>query len=826
MHTKLLVILVLICHISTLLINGREHFSEFLDKNLKQLLECNFTVYYHIRDKTPDPNAFLDFVEDPEQFYWFVKYYLSVPLQIPNTLKKKITYDLKVCEKRVWVQEFLNKYIEPDVKILMKHVDKEQRLYFLKLFGNIKPVGKYTSFPLKEFNGYCILPTIINLNSKGFGKKRNILTFQLNKDEYKIYLNSDGSEVTALKNLYFKMPDGDRKNIIKDILENNKSHSIDFICPTYYLHFHYYKECHDTPHILHCIDNFIRKSCTQQNKQSDQQTRLPLCDHLSFILNSLNNDYIQLYEKFLMDENTHITTPKPVWHSPVFIVYKPKTYISNFDIPLNVFQILSEKNEIFLSFTNFLPDNPNYIDKKKSLVSLSSYASTNYDKLNFIWSIFKRTSKAIESVSMEELTTYIKNYDFKKKGKEPNCKHVKKSLNINLEVDFVKAAAADKICKTIEQIILQKKHGEYKARIFSQKKKFAFNDVHKGYRVFCILLATKVEGYNIIRQLLNLENILSLTRYTSLYLHKYLGTISSLKRKFMYQHMEILKYARSCESAVVHVPAVLYRRSLYVPESFLSLYLGLSNLVSSNPGSPFFDYAIIEFLLGYFNKGSGKFMSYFISIMSVLYINIYYYEQLFCYDYENFMRLKNKMIHPSLVEQIIQNLKFLLNIPKYTPIKKLYNQIEDDTIFDREKEYMLLVLSLFSLSTCELCSSSELVQEKKTVPILPSSELFCNSSFSSASLLVVPIPKLISKLPFCFFFFFILSSFFLLLLCLFLSCFVAGNKTGVREVLFSVLCRGSCMRLYMHVCVPKDKFLPLYNLHWTLFENRVNTHHI
>lgn len=245
-------------------------------------------------------------------------------------------------------------------------------------------------------------------------------------------------------------------------------------------------------------------------------------------------------------------------------------------------------------------------------------------------------------------------------------------------MEVVKGVAAQKICKIIEHLILKKGNKEK-----SGKKEI--DDIYKGFRMQCILIATHVEAFNIIRQLLNMESMLSLTRYTSLYLHKFFKSVTTLKGNFLYENPSAIKHARACGRAVLHVPAVLYRRNIYLAETFLSLYLGISNLVSSNPSSPFFEYAVIEFLVYYFNKDPEKYLLYLFSIVSVLYINMYYYEQLFCHHKEQFELLRSKMIHPNIADRILENIKSLMKNPRYTKMRSFYLKFENDNLFDKRK---------------------------------------------------------------------------------------------------------------------------------------------
>lgn len=239
----------------------------------------------------------------------------------------------------------------------------------------------------------------------------------------------------------------------------------------------------------------------------------------------------------------------------------------------------------------------------------------------------------------------------------------------------MKGIAAEKLCKIIEKFILTKDDA-------SKPEK---SDIHRGFRILCILISTHVEAYNIVRQLLNMESMISLTRYTSLYIHKFFKSVTLLKGNFLYKNNKAIRYSRACSKASLHVPSVLYRRNIYIPETFLSLYLGLSNLVSSNPSSPFFEYAIIEFLVTYYNKGSEKFVLYFISIISVLYINEYYYEQLSCFYPKEFELIKSRMIHPNIVDRILKGIDNLMKSTRYDKMRTMYLDFESSDIFSREK---------------------------------------------------------------------------------------------------------------------------------------------
>ncbi|SBT76251.1 high molecular weight rhoptry protein 3, putative [Plasmodium ovale] len=686
MPTNFLVTFFVACLItfSSVQVAGLEPFSGFVNKKLRNLLQCNIIAYYHLREDGPDPGSFLDFVGEPEQFYWFIEHYLSVPFRLPNHLKHKDVHNFTPCLNRSWVSEFLKKYEDPDITALMAYLDKEQRAYFTYTFEKLEPVGKYTSFPIKEFHKYCILPPLIetNIKKKNTGK---LLSFQLNKDEYKIYLGSVGTPISALKNVFLNMPDGKRKEDLKIIIDNQDGNSIFVNCPIYYLNLHYKKECGSQPNILKCLDTYIRNSCLKTGYSAESAS---LCEHLGFLFDALSDEYSQNFAKFLSNDDLHLVKPQSVWGVPLFSTYKPKDYEdAQGNLPTSVFKVLNKKNRLFLSFFDQIPKSPYYVEENKRLLQLSEYASSIFDKLHRFFYIFKKHGSSINPVSVKELSHNIIDFKFKKSSNSIQCENVKNSLNLNLDVELVKGIAAEKICKVIEKYVLttQPKEQTLKGRF-----KLQLDDVHKGFRTQCILLSTHVEAFNIVRQLLNLESVLSLTRYTSLYLHKFFKSITSLKGNFLYDHPNAIKYARSCGRAVLHVPAVLYRRNIYLAETFLSLYLGLSNLVSSNPTSPFFEYAIIEFLVTYFNKGSEKFILYFISIISVLQINSYYYEQLYCHHQDKFEALRSKIIHPSIVSTIIENVKVLISSPRYSKMKSLFTKFDTEDIFDKRKVFELV----------------------------------------------------------------------------------------------------------------------------------------
>ncbi|EUD67877.1 hypothetical protein C922_01489 [Plasmodium inui San Antonio 1] len=659
---------------------GREYFSGFVNKKLKNLLQCNLVAYYNLRDNGPDPNSFLDFVGEPDQFYWFIEHYLSVPFSIPKNLKKKEGNNFRSCLNRSWVSEFLRKYEEPDIKELMKFLDKEQKVYFSYTFENVEPVAKYTSFALKEFHKYCILPPLIETDIKQKDKE-GLLSFQLNQEEYKIYLSSVGTPISALKNLYVSMEEGERKNILKDIVESGGPANVFVNCPVYNLKLHYNKECGSQPNVLKCLDNYIKRLCERRISNKEKGT---FCDDLLFLFDALKEPYVANFKKFLTRDDVHLVKPQSVWRVPVFTTYKPRDIMNPKNkIPVDIFKVLNTKNKLFLSFFDKIPKSPHYMEESHPLINLSTFASSIFDKLHRFFYAFKKKKNKISPVSVKELSHNITDFSFKHDTSFIECKKVKKSLNLDLEVEVAKAVAVEKICKIIENIVLTKGKRE-------KRKRGEPMDVHRGFRMQCILIGTHVEALNIVRQLLNLESMLSLTRYTSLYLHKFFKSVTGLKGNFLYENPDALKYARVCGKAVLHIPAVLYRRNIYIAETFLSLYLGISNLVSSNPSSPFFEYAIIEFLVSYFNKGSEKFLLYLFSIVSVLYINVYYYEQLYCHHREQFELLRSKMIHPNIADRILNNIKSLMKNPRYMDMRSFYMKFENEDIFDKRKVFEVL----------------------------------------------------------------------------------------------------------------------------------------
>ncbi|CRG96598.1 high molecular weight rhoptry protein 3, putative [Plasmodium gallinaceum] len=682
MKSQLFVTLFII--FSSLLVTGRNPYSGYLTQNLKVLLECNFIAYYNLKENGPDVDSFLDFVLEPEQFYWFVEHYLSVPFRVPEKLKDKKTRDLSDCVNRTWVSEFLLEFKEPDINKLIMHLNTEQKNFLSYYNRHAILVGKFTVFPIKEFHKYCILPPIIKTTIRESDDEEHELTFELTKDEYKIYLGAIGSQVTAIKYLYTNMHDDKRKKELKKIIDNEDDISI--ICPVYNLKLHYNKDCQSEKTILKCLDNYIRKSCDREIKT---EYAASLCKHLYFLFTNLKGSYLDNFKQFLQDRNISLVKPQSVWNVPVFKVYKPSDIEENSNnIESGTFKILNSKNLIFLSFHGEIPKSPYYEVEIQTLPNLSTYADSIADKLRRFFYYFKKMSSPISPVSVEELNHNITEFSFKDVQQEVECSKVQKSLDIQLEVETMKGVVTEKICKIIENNTLTK------IPVDKQIVKDFYvihDDIPKGFRIQCIVLATFVEMYNIIRQILNLESILSLTRYTSLYLHKFFNSVTYLKGNFLYKNTFALKYANACSKAVLHVPSVLYRRNLYISETFLSLYLGLSNLVSSNPSSPFFEYAIIEFLVSYFNKGSEKFVLYLITILSVLHLNVYYYEQIYCHFKEHFSVLKSKMIHPDIASRIIKSLQKLIKSEKYLKMFTLYVDFESDDIFDRESVFRTIM---------------------------------------------------------------------------------------------------------------------------------------
>lgn len=317
--------------------------------------------------------SFLDFIGEPEQFYWFIEHYLSVPFSIPKNLKDKKEHNLSSCANRSWVSEFLRSYEEPDIKELMKYLDKEQKVYFSYTFENIEPVPKYTSFALKEFHKYCILPPLVETSIKQKDQD-GMLSFQLNQDEYKIYLSSIGSPISALKKLYQSMEDGERKNSLKNILDNERSNDVFINCPVYNLKLHYHKECDSQPNVLKCLDSYIKKLCERRIAGKEKGT---FCDHLLFLFDALKSPYIDNFKKFLTRDDVHLVKPQSVWTLPLFTTYNPRDIKNpNSNIPVDIFKVLNSKNKMFLSFFDQAPKSPYYMEESQGLVKLSDFASS------------------------------------------------------------------------------------------------------------------------------------------------------------------------------------------------------------------------------------------------------------------------------------------------------------------------------------------------------------------------------------------------------------------------------------------------------------------
>ncbi|KOB58364.1 hypothetical protein PFHG_00108 [Plasmodium falciparum HB3] len=680
MRSKHLVTLFIITFLSfsTVKVWGKDVFAGFVTKKLKTLLDCNFALYYNFKGNGPDAGSFLDFVDEPEQFYWFVEHFLSVKFRVPKHLKDKNIHNFTPCLNRSWVSEFLKEYEEPFVNPVMKFLDKEQRLFFTYNFGDVEPQGKYTYFPVKEFHKYCILPPLIKTNIKD-GESGEFLKYQLNKEEYKVFLSSVGSQMTAIKNLYSTVEDEQRKQLLKVIIENESTNDISVQCPTYNIKLHYTKECANSNNILKCIDEFLRKTC--EKKTESKHPSADLCEHLQFLFESLKNPYLDNFKKFMTNSDFTLIKPQSVWNVPIFDIYKPKNYLDSVqNLDTECFKKLNSKNLIFLSFHDDIPNNPYYNVELQEIVKLSTYTYSIFDKLYNFFFVFKKSGAPISPVSVKELSHNITDFSFKEDNSEIQCQNVRKSLDLEVDVETMKGIAAEKLCKIIEKFILTKDDA-------SKPEK---SDIHRGFRILCILISTHVEAYNIVRQLLNMESMISLTRYTSLYIHKFFKSVTLLKGNFLYKNNKAIRYSRACSKASLHVPSVLYRRNIYIPETFLSLYLGLSNLVSSNPSSPFFEYAIIEFLVTYYNKGSEKFVLYFISIISVLYINEYYYEQLSCFYPKEFELIKSRMIHPNIVDRILKGIDNLMKSTRYDKMRTMYLDFESSDIFSREKVFTAL----------------------------------------------------------------------------------------------------------------------------------------
>ncbi|SCM17412.1 high molecular weight rhoptry protein 3, putative [Plasmodium berghei] len=675
-----------LCTFSVSQVWGKEYFNGVLSQKLSVLLQCNFISYYNAKAGGPNPNAFLDFVEEPEQFHWFVDNYLSVPFKVPQHLSFNNEHDFKPCLKKKWVPEFLKEYEEPDISYLAKTLDNEQRHYYKDTFGDIEPVGKYTIFEVKEFDSYCILPPLVQTNIRDKNNKE-YLSFQMDKTDYQIYLEVVGSKLSSMKHLCANMEYSEKKEIVKAITEGNNENSFKLICPSYYLKLHYNKECKSKDNILSCIDDHIKNSCLNSTKDDDNPN---ICYYLINLFNSLRDYQIEYFHKFLTTNELNLVKPRDPWVKPLFKVYSRKDLGNpKKNILPDVFKELEPKNKIYFSFSAGISSDSNYVDNTQTNFKLSKKKSNIFvDAFQNVFSIFKRKSPSISYVSVKELSHKIGDFSFKTPKAPIKCTSVKKSLDLSIEVDIFKVAGVENICNVIEKYALTKDSDFKKAS--KDKKLEKLDQIHKGFHIECILISTHIEAYNLIRQYLNLENVLSLVRYTSLYLHKFFKTVTSLKTHFLYNNMNALKYARSCGAAVLHIPSVLYRRNLYVPETFLSLYLGLSNLVLSNPSSPFFEYSIMDFFTSYFNKGSKKFIYYFISVISILHINRYYYEQIYCHHNKYFEALKSKMIHPEIVNNIIEKIKSILNTSRYSKMLELYNKIEDNTLFDYNEMVKIL----------------------------------------------------------------------------------------------------------------------------------------
>ncbi|CDU16563.1 high molecular weight rhoptry protein 3, putative [Plasmodium yoelii] len=665
---------------------GKDYFNGVLNQKLSDLLQCNFIAYYNAKVGGPNPNAFLDFVEEPEQFQWFVENYLSVPFKAPQHLSFNGEHDFKPCSKKKWMSEFLKEYEEPDISYLAKSLDNEQRHYYKTTFGDIEPVGKYAIFEVKEFDSYCILPPLVQTTIKDKNTKE-YLSFQMDRTDYQIYLEMMGGKLSAMKHLCANMDYSEKKEVAKAIAEANNENSFKLVCPSYYLKLHYNAECKTKDNILSCIDDHIKNSCLNATKNEENPS---ICDHLINLFNSLRDYQIESFHKFLTTNELSFTKPKEPWVKPLFYVYSRKDLVNpNKQILSDAFKELKPKNKIYFSFSAEIPSGSNYVDNTQSNFKLGKKSSNIFvDAFQKIFSIFKRKSPSIPYISVKELSHKIDDFDFKTPKAPIQCMMIKKTLDLSIEVDIFKVAGAENICSVIEKYALSK-DSDFK-KTSKDKKLQKLDKIQKGFHVECILISTHIEAYNLIRQYLNLENVLSLVRYTSLYLHKFFKTVTSLKDHFLYNNMNAIKYAKSCGTAVLHVPSVLYRRNIYVPETFLSLYLGLSNLVLSNPSSPFFEYSIMDFFTSYFNKGTKKFIYYFISVISILHINRYYYEQIYCHHDKYFEALKSKMIHPDIVNKILEKIKSILNTPRYSKMLELYNKLEDDKLFDYDEMVKIL----------------------------------------------------------------------------------------------------------------------------------------
>lgn len=321
-------------------------------------------------------------MDEPEQFYWFVEHFLSVKFRVPKHLKDKNIHNFTPCLNRSWVSEFLKEYEEPFVNPVMKFLDKEQRLFFTYNFGDVEPQGKYTYFPVKEFHKYCILPPLIKTNIKD-GESGEFLKYQLNKEEYKVFLSSVGSQMTAIKNLYSTVEDEQRKQLLKVIIENESTNDISVQCPTYNIKLHYTKECANSNNILKCIDEFLRKTC--EKKTESKHPSADLCEHLQFLFESLKNPYLDNFKKFMTNSDFTLIKPQSVWNVPIFDIYKPKNYLDSVqNLDTECFKKLNSKNLIFLSFHDDIPNNPYYNVELQEIVKLSTYTYSIFGNISYI----------------------------------------------------------------------------------------------------------------------------------------------------------------------------------------------------------------------------------------------------------------------------------------------------------------------------------------------------------------------------------------------------------------------------------------------------------
>ncbi|KEG00996.1 high molecular weight rhoptry protein 3, putative [Plasmodium vinckei vinckei] len=668
---------------------GKEYFNGVLNQNLTDLLQCNFISYYNSKPDGANADAFLDFVEEPEQFYWFVDNYLSVPFAVPKHLSANSDHNWKPCLKRKWMNEFLKEYEKPDISYLANVLDKEQRIYYKNTFGDKEPVAKYTYFEIKEFDSHCILPPFVqtNLRNRHPDHYGEMFSFQMDRKDYQLYLEKMDNKMSAMKHLYENMESSEKQKVVKEIIESKDENSFELVCPSHYIKMHYNTECKANRNILTCIDEHIKSKCLDELKDDDNPT---ICDYLSDLFNHLKDLQIENFQKFLTSDELRLTKPKGKWVDPLFLLHNKKDYLNpKITILPDQFKKFNPANSLYFSFSAEIPEKYSYVDYTPMNFNLNKYSSSVFDAFQSIFSVFKKKGPSIPPVSVKELSSKIEDFDFKTAKGPVKCSYVKKSLDLTIEVDIFKVAGVENICNIIDKYALTKDSDFNKKP--KEKKMQNLDQIEKGFHIDCILISTHIEAYNLIRQFLNLENVLSLIRYTSLYTHKYLKSVTSLKGNFLYDNPNAIKYAGSCGNAVLYIPAVLYRRNLYVPETFLSLSLGLSNLVSSNPSSPFFEYSIIEFLVKYFNKGTAKFLYYFISIVSILHINRYYYEQIYCHHNKHFDALKSKMIHPDIVESILNKLKSLLSAPRYAKMMELYKNLESDTLFNYNEMVKILM---------------------------------------------------------------------------------------------------------------------------------------